>query len=453
MSNGLNSFLFSTPEMTRVFSGKAQLRAMMRFEWALLCALEKQGIAEAGSSQVLQSLLDADFGAGFVDVESIEREAKNAGNVAIPFVRQLTAKVKARSESAARAVHLGATSQDVLDSALVLQIREGLKLLDAAIEELDRALADQVRAHRQTVLLGRTWLQPGPPTTLGLKLAGTLAALRRDRDRIRSSAERVLVPEFGGAVGTLAALGTAGGAVAAELARILDLREPVLPWHTQRDNLAEMVQVLAILTGTLGKFARDIALLMQSEVGEASEAREEERGGSSTMPHKQNPVACAAVLAVHARMPELASTMLHAMPQEHERGLGLWQAEWETVPNAFRLAAAALAYSAEIAQGLQVDAARMKSNIDGLLGLPLSEAVSAALAPKVGRSAAHDLLRKAVQGAAKEKRSLADILKQLPEVTAHLSDEEIDRLLDPRAYLGCAQIFISRVLGGADGNG
>ncbi len=214
-----------------------------------------------------------------------------------------------------------------------------------------------------------------------------------------------------------------------------------------------MVQVLAILTGTLGKFARDIALLMQAEVGEAFEAREEGRGGSSTMPHKQNPVACAAVMAAHARMPGLASTMLLAMPQEHERGLGLWQAEWETVPNAFRLTAAALAYSSEIAQGLQVDAARMKSNMDGLLGLPLSEAVSAALAPKVGRSAAHDLLRKATQRAAQEKRNLADVLKQLPEVTAHLSDEEIDRLLDPRAYLGSAQRFIARVLGEADGNG
>jgi 3-carboxy-cis,cis-muconate cycloisomerase len=433
MSNGLNSFLFSTPEMTRVFSPAEQLRAMMRFEWALMCALEKHGIAEAGSSEALESLLDARF----VDAESIEREAKDAGNVAIPFVRQLTAKVKARSESAARAVHLGATSQDVVE----------------AIEELDRALVIQVRTHRHTMLLGRTWLQPGPPTTLGLKLAGTLAALRRDRDRILSAAKRALVLQFGGAVGTLAALGTAGEAVSAELARILDLQEPELPWHTQRDNLAEMVQVLAILTGTLGKFARDIALLMQAEVGEAFEAREEGRGGSSTMPHKHNPVACAAVMAAHARMPALASTMLLAMPQEHERGLGLWQAEWETVPNAFRLTAAALAYSSEIAQGLQVDAARMKSNIDGLLGLPLSEAVSAALAPKVGRSAAHDLLRKAAQRAAEEKRKLADILKQLPEVTAHLSDEEIDRLLDPRAYLGSAQRFIARVLGEADGNG
>jgi 3-carboxy-cis,cis-muconate cycloisomerase len=446
MSNGLNSFLFSTPEMTRVFSQEEQLRAMMRFEWALTCALEKHGLAEVGSGKVLESLL----GSEFVDAKLLVQNARTAGNIAIPFVRQLTAEGKARNEVAARSIHLGATSQDVLDSALVLETREALKLIDAAIEQLDRELVNQVRQHRRTVLTGRTWLQAGPPTTLGLKLAGSLAALRRDRDRIHSAAGRTLVLEFGGAVGTLAALGTAGGAVSAELARILDLGEPPLPWHTHRDNLAEMVQVLAILTGTLSKFARDIALLMQSEVGEAGEEADEGRGGSSTMPHKHNPVACAAVIATHARMPGLAATMLLAMPQEHERGLGLWQAEWETVPEAFRLTAAALAYSVEIAQGLQVDGARMQSNLDGLLGLPMSEAVIAALAPKVGRSTAHDLLRTATQRAAEEKRNLAGILKQLPEVTAHLTDVEIDRLLDPGAYLGSAQRFISQVLGEAD---
>ena len=448
MSNGLNSFLFSTPEMTRVFSHQEQIRAMMRFEWALTCALEKHGLAETGSSKVLESLLDADF----VDAELLVQDARAAGNIVIPFVKQLTARVKDRSEAAARSIHLGATSQDVLDSAMVLQIREALQLLDVAIEQLEGALIHQVQKHRHTVLMGRTWLQAGPPTTLGLKLAGSLAALRRDRDRIGSAAARTLVVEFGGAVGTLAALGATGGAVSAELARILQLNPPPLPWHTHRDNLVEMVQVLAILTGTLAKFARDIALLMQSEVAEATEADSEGRGGSSTMPHKHNPLACAAVIATNARMPGLASTMLHAMSQEHERGLGLWQAEWETVPEAFKLTAAALVYSIEIAQGLQVDAARMISNLDSLLGLPLSEAVNAALAPKVGRSTAHDLLRTATERAAAEKRNLADILKQLPQVTAHLTEAEIDRLLDPRAYLGSAQRFISRVLGEADAN-
>jgi 3-carboxy-cis,cis-muconate cycloisomerase len=358
--------------------------------------------------------------------------------------------VKGQDEAAARAIHLGATSQDVLDTALVLQMRDALALIVAAIERMEYALAGQVRAHADTLMTGRTWLQPGPPTTLGLKLAGTLVALRRHRARIHQSAERALVIQFGGAVGTLAALGPAGAAVSAELARILDLKEPILPWHTQRDNVVEVAQVLALLTGTLGKLARDIALLMQAEVGEVSEPLRAGRGGSSTMPHKRNPVACAAVLAAAARLPGLLSTMLTAMPQEHERGLGLWQAEWETLPEIFRLSAAALERSIEIAEGLTVDAARMQENFDATLRMPLSEAVVAALAPKIGRSAAHGILERAILQASSGNHPLANILKSLPEVTVHLSDAEIDRLLEPGEYLGSARRFIERALGESD---
>jgi 3-carboxy-cis,cis-muconate cycloisomerase len=443
MPESLNSFLFSTPEMTRVFSPQSQLRAMMRFEWALTQALEKSALAAAGSSQVLESFLDA----GFIDAESLQGKAADAGNVAIPFVHQLTASVKERDESAARAIHLGATSQDVLDTALILQIRDALPLLEEVLARLDCALVRQVRAHADTVLSGRTWLQPGPPTTLGLKLAGTLAALRRDRERIRAAAQRTLVLQFGGAVGTLASLGEAGTSVSAELARILELREPELPWHTYRDRFVEVVQVLAILTGTLAKFARDIALLMQAEVAEASEGPSEDRGGSSTMPHKQNPVSCAAVLAVHARMPGLAATMLQSMPQEHERGLGLWQAEWETIPEAFRLAAAALTYATDIAESLHVNAARMQANIDDLMGATMSEAMSAALAANIGRAAAHAILRAATSRAQTEQRHLRDVLKGLPEIAQHLAPGEIDALMDPRQYLGSTQHFIAVVLG------
>lgn len=446
MSNELNSFLFSTPAMTSAFSAVRQLHSMMRFEWALMCALEQLGIAESGSGAVLGSLLDPNF----VDEAEMESKAAKSGNIAIPFVRQLTATVKAKSEAAARAIHLGATSQDVLDTALVLQMRDGLELISAALARLDRALVKQVRLHSNTLMMGRTWLQAGPPTTLGLKLAGTLAALRRHRERIDAAQHRAIVLQFGGAVGTLAALGARGGEVAAAVARRLDLREAETPWHTQRDSLVEMVAVLAGLTGTLAKFARDIALLMQSEVAEVSEGGGEERGGSSTMPHKHNPVACAAVIAANARMPGLATTMLAAMPQEHERGLGLWQAEWETVPEAFRLTAAALAQAIEIAEGLEVNEARMRANLDAALGLPMAEAVSTALAPKVGRSAAYEILRNAANQATDGKRHLSEVLKRMPEVTAHLSDVEIDRLLVPDEYLSSAQRFIAQVLGDAD---
>ncbi len=444
MSNdGLNSFLFSTPKMARVFSRAGQLQAMARFEWALSCALESNGRAEAGSGAVLEHFL----GVEFVDVDALLREAKNSGNTAIPFVRQLTAAVMARNEAAARSVHLGATSQDVLDTALVLQMRDALQLLEADLTRLDKALLHQVTTHRSTVMQARTWLQPGPPTTLGLKLAGSLAALRRDRERIRSEANRALVLQFGGAVGTLASLGTEASAISADLARVLHLAEPDIPWHTQRDGLVSVVQILGILTGTLAKFGKDIALLMQAEVGEASEGDVEGRGGSSTMPHKHNPVGCAALLAIHARMPGLAATMLQAMPQEHERGLGLWQAEWDTVPEAFQLAAASVACAIEVAEGLKVDTERMQANMQASLGLPLAEAVSARLAPILGRIAAHDLLRSAADRALAENRQLSEVLNEMPEVTSQLGEPEIAALLDPLNYLGSAQRFVTRVVG------
>jgi 3-carboxy-cis,cis-muconate cycloisomerase len=447
MSNdGMNSFLFSTPEMSHVFSPAEQVRAMTRFEWALSCALESNERAEVGSGAVLEQLLSADF----VAIDALKREARDAGNVTIPFVKHLTAAVMKQSEAAARSVHLGATSQDVLDTAMVLQMREALNLLEAALARLEEALQGQVTKHRDTVMQGRTWLQPGPPTTLGLKFAGTLAALRRARERVHAEADRALVLQFGGAVGTLASLGAAGGAISANLARILDLAEPTLPWHAQRDAFAGMVQVLALLTGTLAKFGRDVALLMQAEVGEVSEGGREGRGGSSMMPHKHNPVASAALIAIHAKMPGLAATMLHAMPQEHERGLGLWQSEWDTVPEAFRLASASVDYAIDVVEGLKVDPERMRANMAATLGLPLAEAVSAALAPKVGRIVAHSLLRSAADQVVMENCRLSDVLKQMPEVKAHLSDAEIDTLLNVRNYLGSAQRFIARVVGDED---
>jgi 3-carboxy-cis,cis-muconate cycloisomerase len=449
MTDALNSFIFSTPAMTRIFSGEAQVRAMARFEWALTSALEKHGLAAPGSSSILESLLNIEF----VDMDSLQRDARDAGNIAIPFVRQLTTVVKSRDEAASWTIHHGATSQDVLDTVLVSQIREAAPLLDAALERLSNALAKHITTHAGTILTGRTWLQPGPPTTLGLKLAGTLAALRRGRERLQTAVYQASVIQFGGAVGTLAALGDSGKEVSAELARILNLREPELPWHTQRDRMVEIVQALALLTGSLAKFARDVALLMQAEVGEASEGTGDERGGSSSMPHKHNPVACAAVLAAHARTPALASAMLYAMPQEHERGLGLWQAEWDTVPEAFRISAAALEYSIEIAEKLEVNAARMQANFDDLIGVTMSEALSAALAQKIGREAAYALLREASGRALRERRNLAEILKENSEILEHLTSDDINRLMDPRAYLGSAERFIRNVLGDSHARG
>ena len=439
---GLNSFLFTTPEMSSAFSPEAQLRAMMRFEWALSSALEAHGLAERGAGAVLKEMLSREF----IDVPDLLNQAKNDGNIAIPFVRQLSAAVGQRSEPAARSVHLGATSQDLLDTALVLQMREGLQLIETALANLDAVLLAQVKSHRHTVMLGRTWLQPGPPVTLGLKLAGTLAALRRAGERVRTAGDGAFMLQFGGAVGTLASLGEAASAISAHMGQILELKEAALPWHAQRDRLVAMVQMLAILTGTLAKLGADIALLMQAEVGEVTEGGDG-HGGSSTMPQKRNPVGCAALQAIHARMPGLAATMLLAMPQEHERGLGLWQAEWETVPDAFRLASASIAYAIDLTRNLKVHPDRMQANMDAMLGLPLAEAVSASLAPKIGRTAANEILRRATVEATRQNRQLSDVLKEKPEATAHLTHAEIDRLLDPHDYLGSAERFIANVIG------
>jgi len=445
---GLNTFIFSTQEMTRAFSQAAQLRAMMRFEWALSSALELSGLAEPGAGASLEKLVSAEF----VDVVALVDEAKKDGNIAIPFVRQLTAAVRDQSEAFARSVHSGATSQDLLDTALVLQMRDGLQLIEAEVARLEAALLAQVKAHRHTVMLGRTWLQPGPPVTFGLKLAGTLAAVRRTRERLLTETERALQLQFGGAVGTLASLGEMGEVISLHVAYLLDLHEPSIPWHSQRDSFVALIQVLTILTGTLAKFGADIALLMQPEVGEVAEGVDG-RGGSSTMPNKRNPVSCASLRAIHARMPGLAATMLFAMPQEHERGLGLWQAEWDTVPEAFRLASASISYAIDLAENLQVHPERMLANIEAMSGLPLAEAVSSALAPKIGKAAAYKLLRTASTDAVKQNCQLSNVLKKMPEATAHLTEAEIDRLLDPRNYLGSADRFVAKVVGDDNAHG
>jgi 3-carboxy-cis,cis-muconate cycloisomerase len=435
--------LFSTPEMDSIFSASNQLRWMARFEWGLLSALEANGLAARRAASVLEALLNVEF----LDLESLQEEAYRAGNMAIPFVRQLTTAVAKRSEEAARALHLGATSQDVLDTALVLQMSEAFTVIRRDLELLDQHLVRQIRTYADAALAGRTWLQDGPPVTLGLKIAGWLAAIRRHRERLDVAESCALVLQFGGAVGTLAALGDKGEAVSAALAKALDLREPDLPWHSHRDNLGEVGASLGLLAGSLGKIARDVSLLMQTEVAEVFEPGGEGRGGSSAMPHKRNPVGSAIILAAAARIPGLVATLLSSMVQEHERGLGGWQAEWETLPQIFRLTAASLARTVEIADGLEADRERMLANLEATRGLVMAEAVSASLYAHIGRDRAHELLQEASQRALREGKHLREVLLEMPEVCGHFSEGELDRLLEPRNYLGSAPRFIARVLG------
>jgi 3-carboxy-cis,cis-muconate cycloisomerase len=289
-------------------------------------------------------------------------------------------------------------------------------------------------------------MQHAQPTTFGLKIAGWLDAIMRHQDRLQALRARVCVLQFGGATGTLASLGDSGLTVATALAKDLSLALPDLPWHTHRDRMAELATTFGLLTGTLGKIARDIALHAQTEIAELAEPVAQGRGGSSTMPHKRNPVACSAVLACAMRVPALVSTMLTAMVQEQERALGGWQAEWETLPEIASLTSSALNQLREVVSGLSVDAARMRSNIELTQGLVMAEAVSLALAQQVGRAVAHEMIEEACHSALESGRTLLEVLNSDPRIPKEFSSSRLADLFDPARYQGEAPAFVERVL-------
>jgi 3-carboxy-cis,cis-muconate cycloisomerase len=440
--NELLGSLLATPEALAAVSGKGWLQGMLDFEAALARAEAAVGVIPADAAGPIADQCHAKL----FDMAALAQATAKAGNPAIPMVKQLTARVRVHDQEAARYVHWGATSQDAMDTGLVLRLRPFVTTVATDLDRLAAVLARLARVHRDTPMVGRTWLQHALPITLGLKAAGWLDVVRRHEARLRQLRPQLLVLQFGGAVGTLAALGERGPAVAEALARELDLGLPDLPWHGARDRLVELGTVLALLTGTLGKIARDLSLLMQTDVGEAFEPAGEGRGGSSTMPHKRNPVACAAILSAATRVPPLAATLLAAMPQEHERGLGGWHAEWEALPELCLLAAGALRQTLETIEGLEVDAVRMRANLDTTRGLIMAEAVMMALAPRLGRLVAHERVEHASKIAAAQGRHLREVLAEDLEITAELDGTALDRLFDPLSYVGQAQSFVDRVL-------
>jgi 3-carboxy-cis,cis-muconate cycloisomerase len=434
--------LFTTDAMRAIFSARARLARMLEFEAALARAEARAGVIPQAAADAIALQCDA---ARF-DTGEIDAAARTAGNVAIPLVAALTRAVGAVDADAKGYVHWGATSQDAIDTGLVLQLRDALALIDADLARLAGALAMQARRHTATVLSGRTWLQQALPITLGVKLAAIVSALDRHRDRIASLRSRALVLQFGGAAGTLASLHERGLAVSDELGRELGLEVPDMPWHTERDRLCEIAATLGMLTATLGKLARDLSLLAQTEVGEADEPAAPGRGGSSTMPQKRNPVGASIALAASLRVPGLVATMLQAAVQEHERGLGNWPAEWETLPQIVMLTAGALDAMAEVAEGLDIHVDRMRANLDLTHGLIFAEAVQMALAPAMGRDAAHALVAGACRRASAQRAHLRDILENEPRVNDVLGREAIAHLFDPAAYLGQSRAYVARAL-------
>src|SRR3984893_12973880 len=373
--------LFRWEPVAKLFRDDNYLQTMLDFEAALAYAEASSGVIPSSAANAIAAKCRVEL----FDKRKLSEAAALAGNLAIPLVQQLKALVAAENKDAAGFVHWGATSQDAIDSAQVLQLREALLLISGDLENLCARLAKMAHQHRLTPIVARTWMQHAIPTTLGIKFAGWLDTLGRHRERFREMQNRCLVVQFGGAAGTLAALGSQGGVIAKHLSEQLKLPLPQIPWHTQRDRFSEIATTLGSLTGTLGKIARDISLHMQTEIDELREPAEEDRGGSSTMPHKHNPIACATALAAAMRAPGLVATMLTAMIQEDERGLGGWHAEWETLPEIVCLTAGAMHHFRVVVPRLELDVKRMRENLELTKGLIFAETITAALGEKISR--------------------------------------------------------------------
>jgi 3-carboxy-cis,cis-muconate cycloisomerase len=435
--------MFSSAGMREILADRARVQRMLDFEVALARAQAALGMVPVHAIDAIASAARAEQ----FDLATLGQEAALAGNVAIPLIAALTAVVAKADPTAARYVHWGATSQDVIDTSLVLDLKAAI---DALMTDLDRAIegfAALAGRQRRTATVGRTWMQHDLPMPFGLKLAGYAAALARSRERLRRLRREALVLQFGGPAGTLAALSDRGLDVAERLAALLDLSLPDAPWHGHRDRLAEVASVLAILTGTCGKIARDVSLLMQTDVAEAFEPAVPGRGGSSAMPHRRNPTSAGVALAAATMAPNLAATIFAAQVQEHEHGLGSWQTEGSILPALALITSGALHAIADIAHGMEIDGERMRANLEGTRGLIMAEAVASALAAKIGRPEAHRIIEEASRKASATKRDLQEVLAEDEQVTLSLSIGELARLFEPMGYQGAAQTFIDRIVG------
>lgn len=430
--------VFGTPQMRAVFSDDASIAAHVRAEVALALAQGRLGvIPEAAAKEIAARAPGV-----AIDRAALKRDAENVGYPILGLVRQLSVALG----EAGRYVHWGATTQDIVDTAVVLQLRDALAIVGRDLAAVDAALAALAAKYRDTPMAGRTHLQQALPITFGYKAAVWLSMIRRHAQRLDELKPRVLVAQLGGAAGTLASMGEKGLEVRREFARELGLAEPVITWHVARDGMAEAVGLLGLITGSLGKIGFDVMLLMATELAEAFEPFESHRGGSSTMPQKRNPISSEILVANAKAVRQHAGLMLDAMVQDFERATGPWHAEWIALPEAFILTAGSLHQAAFMLGGLTVDAARMRKNLDMTGGLIVAEAVMMGLAPHLGRQAAHDLVYDACRVAIGENRTLFDVLRADRQVSAALDEAKLKALCDPQNYLGSAPAMVDRVL-------
>jgi 3-carboxy-cis,cis-muconate cycloisomerase len=431
--------MFVAPEMAACFSGEAHVQRMLDFEAALARAEASAGVIPPEAAAAIVACCRAEL----FDVTDVLRAAAGAGTPAIPVVQGLTARVDA---GARRFVHWGATSQDAIDTAMVLQMRDGLDILEDALRRVAGACAALAERHRDTAMAGRTLLQHAVPITFGLKAARWLALTARLVTRVRDLGARTLVVQFGGAAGTLAVLGPDGLRVTEEMARLLGLAVPDLPWHAERDRVADVAAGLGIVAGSMAKIATDVVLLGQTEVAEASISLPATVARSSAMPHKRNPAeATAAIAAAHLAL-SLVPALMSGLVQEHERAAGAWQAEWEALPRLFAYTAAAVQWTHRSLSTLEVDTARMRANLNLSGGMIMAEALMTALAPHLGRDEAYRLVRALSNQAATQRTSLNATASADESVRAVLSAEDLARVFNVDGYLGSTAVFIARAL-------
>jgi 3-carboxy-cis,cis-muconate cycloisomerase len=431
--------LFSTAEMVATFSSTAHVRAMLAFEAALSRAEAQAGVIPQEAAGAITTSCRIEL----IDVAALYREAAQAGTPAIPLVRMLTAQV---AGDAQKFVHWGATSQDAIDSALMLQMRDGLHLLEHDLLAVAEACAHLAERYRETPMVGRTLLQQALPITFGLKAARWLSATTRQLHALRERQQLSLAVQLGGAAGTLASLGKDGPRVVELLATELGLPMPELPWHTERERIVEIASTLGSIAGTMAKIADDVILLAQSEIGEASEHSAPGKGGSSAMPQKHNPVDAVAARSAARLAIGVVPILLSAMEHEHERAAGAWQAEWAAIPALFRYTAGAVERMYGAVSGLQVATTRMRENLALAGGLAMSESLTMALAAHIGRPEAYRIVQQLSKRVVESGGELQQVALEDSQVSAALKPDEIKRALDPAAYLGSTSLFIERAL-------
>ncbi|MBS7662936.1 adenylosuccinate lyase family protein [Pseudomonas lalucatii] len=433
--------LFHSQEMQAVFNDDARVKAYLETEAALARAQAKLGLIPENAARKI------DEAASTIQID-MDRLAHDTGTVGYPILGLVRQLVEASGSESGGYVHWGATTQDIMDTASVLQIRDGLELIDRDLKRVEKALIVLAKEHRNTVMAGRTHLQHALPVTFGYKAAVWLDSLRRTQSRLQELRPRVLMAQLWGAAGTLASIGDKAELLTGAVAEELDLVTPDAPWHATRDGFAEVACALALMTGSLSKIALDIMIMCMDEISEVAEPFVKDRGASSTMPQKRNPISCEVIRGCNMGVIKAAGLLMDAQEADFERATGPWHAEWIGLPQAFVLAHCALSQAVFLLEGLEVFPDKMAKNLDISKGLIVAEAAMMALAPHVGRQAAHDIVYEACLEAQSHDCSLYDVLSQNQDVTRYIDQDALVKVLSPSSYLGLSQLIVDRVTAG-----